>query len=1344
MILVHPASAFLSSLKHHLIIVLLLLVMSGFLVRTGLQARAAQTTLAVPSVAYPTIQSAIDAASSGEIISIAPGTYTEQLVISKSLTITGAGGGKTIIKAPPTLSLVSGTTAANPRRAIVVVNGGASVAVAMSNLEIKGPGNSSCESLTYGLLVIGGATLSLKDSEVHDIGDQPLGSCENGIAIGAGLYLLDQTGNIHLDNVAIWNYQRAGIALIRAGSTGHIENCIIDGTNSTQDPESPTKRDGIQITDGARASIIACSISGNKNEVDAGAVSDLETPYFRTGILIACGSPGTVIEDNYIGENSIGISQSAPDTRIHNNLILNNTEEGVRLYEGRAILMQNTICGNRIGTHLLSLEQKSGPGLIPDDARGDLLSNYITQNQVGIKLTDRATGDEYQPQLFTCGNRIVANSEFGLQNLTPQSVDVTNNFWGCNAGPGNPGCDVIANQIPDSGKRLEEEEARAANSDEGIVTFDPWLQLTLSVTPERLMPGGKAAVTATFVSSSNLETACALPKLPVETPVIIEWDQKNTVPLDDDGQAKTEYPANTPGIFTISTTVDNATVTKQIQVSAQPSGVMEIAPGTLSVIEGGAATFTVRRTGGTAAGESISYTIAPGTATAGTGAGADYSAPAYSGTIIFSEGETEKVITVQTTDDALDEPDETFTVTLSNPGGGAKPGAVMASTATILDNDNAPTISVASLASLEGNSNTAAERKRLTFNATLSAASGKTVTLQYATVDGTARAGTDFSAMSGALTFAPGETSKTITVEILGDLILEGDENFTLEVRDADLLLASATGTIQNDDAEPAMTINNASVIEGNSGVTIAELTVTLSNPVGYDFTFNCETSDDTAKSDSDYFAAQEVISVPAGQTSVKITVRIKTDTIVEPDETFLVKIQTPFTAVSSLGKAATGLLSARAALNTLTGRVTILNDDVASTIQFAAEGLIVNETAGTATVRLVRTGNASGSVNVVYRISDGTAIRPADYDALATGTVTFADGETEKTITIRIIDDSLIEASELLRVEIISADGNATLGTITRSLVEITDDDSLTTIGPGTVPDAINQVSGTHAGSILVFPLYTSSSANSLAENTLINLTNTHPTESVVVHLFFVDGAACGVRDRTVCLTRSQTMRFNTADVDPDTTGYLIAVAINKDTGCPVKFNYLTGDSYVKFQSGHQANLNAWSFSALMDNPSFCRPTENLAEIAFDGVHYNAAPRVLALSNFNVNSDALPILVINRLGGNLTEAADPVGNIFGLVYDDTEKQVSFMASGGCQIRRRLDNSFPLTAPRLQQFVARTGWMKFWTSGTEKGMVGAVLQRNSRNGAVQGHNLHTLTTTSQEKLTIPVFPPDCR
>jgi len=306
----------------------------------------------------------------------------------------------------------------------------------------------------------------------------------------------------------------------------------------------------------------------------------------------------------------------------------------------------------------------------------------------------------------------------------------------------------------------------------------------------------------------------------------------------------------------------------------------------------------------------------------------------------------------------------------------------------------------------------------------------------------------------------------------------------------------------------------------------------------------------------------------------------------------------------------------------------------------------------------------------------------------------------------------------------------------------------------PGSPYPAASELSDQRAGSVLFYNLYSSNAANPKIENTLINITNTNTTASAIVHFFFVDSATSSVSTSIFCcLTPNQTAVLLASDVDPGTTGYVIGVAVS-GIGCPVSFNFLIGDEYVKLASGQAANLGAETFAALYDGvlPG-CSGTSTTAALIFNGVRYNRAPRVLALDKFRSPADGnSTLLILNRVGGSLVmgERAAAVGRISGEVTNSAGNSLSFtFTSGSTQFRAVLSDTFPAISPALPSFIpsGRTGWMKF-AGDTDIGLLGAVINFNpnvktSLSAFKQGHNLHKLTLSATNMIVMPVSPPNC-
>ncbi|MFN0143100.1 MAG: Calx-beta domain-containing protein [Mycobacterium sp.] len=207
--------------------------------------------------------------------------------------------------------------------------------------------------------------------------------------------------------------------------------------------------------------------------------------------------------------------------------------------------------------------------------------------------------------------------------------------------------------------------------------------------------------------------------------------------------------------------------------------------------------FTVTLSKASTTPVTVGYATTSGTATAGS----DFTAT--TGTLTFAPGVVSQQINVPILADTVVEPSETFTVTLSKPSGATITTAT--ATATITDSNTAgaaPKVSIADVSVIEGNG----EHAHFMFTATLDKASATPVSVGYATSNGTATAGVDYTPASGTITFAPGVTTQTVHVDIIGDTVVEPSETFTVTLSaptGATIARATATGTIVNDDTAP-------------------------------------------------------------------------------------------------------------------------------------------------------------------------------------------------------------------------------------------------------------------------------------------------------------------------------------------------------------------------------------------------------------------------------------------------------------------------------------------------------------------------------------------------------------
>jgi len=321
---------------------------------------------------------------------------------------------------------------------------------------------------------------------------------------------------------------------------------------------------------------------------------------------------------------------------------------------------------------------------------------------------------------------------------------------------------------------------------------------------------------------------------------------------------------------------------------------------------------------------------------------------------------------------------------------------------------DAPSITINDVTVTEGNAGTV----NATFTLTLSAASDAEVTVHYQTVDGEASAGSDYTAASGDVTFAPGETSQTVTVLVSGDRLAEYYESFFVNLSNpTNALVADATGVCIIQDDEPYLGIvEYVNGVEGNSGTTPFTFTVTLSAAYDAPVSVNYATANRSAMAGSDFQAATATLTIPAGQTSGTITVLVIGDRVPELQEYFVVNL--------------TGSPSAH--FSNLYSYATIGDDEPRITMNSSVTLTEGNSGTQVMTFTVMLFAPYDQAVTFNFATADGTA-KVSDNDYVATsGTMTFAPGETTKTINVMIKGDTRKETDEYFSLQLSGASSNA------------------------------------------------------------------------------------------------------------------------------------------------------------------------------------------------------------------------------------------------------------------------------------------------------------------------------
>ena len=439
----------------------------------------------------------------------------------------------------------------------------------------------------------------------------------------------------------------------------------------------------------------------------------------------------------------------------------------------------------------------------------------------------------------------------------------------------------------------------------------------------------------------------------------------------------------------------------------------------LSVVEGTGGTTTaqipVRLS--SAAGRVVKVDYGTVTGTAPT---ADYTAQA--GSLTFARGETQKTISVPIRTDSTDEFDGTFTIELRNAQNVELADAT--SLVTIVDDDAAPTLTIDGSTIAEPTSG----YKWGVTTLRLSAASAKTIKVNFRTVDATAKtASGDYETRLTSVNIAPGTTRLVLqTVKILPDDLDEPQEAVTISFTralEATLATTAATVLIDDTDSPVEISIADASVQEGDSGATNALFNVSLSAPSGFDVTVGYKTANGSATGGTDYKVFDSTLTIPAGATTSSVTIPAFADTTDEDDETFTVSLVNPANVVIARA-VATG---------------TIVDNDPLPNVTLGSLQIVEGDT-GTkaANVAVTLTGRTARTVTVRVVTADGTALAGTDYQAVDT-TVTFAPGERTKTVAVPVVGDVDDETTESFTVGIAEIN-NATGGTA--ATVEILDND--------------------------------------------------------------------------------------------------------------------------------------------------------------------------------------------------------------------------------------------------------------------------------------------------------------
>lgn len=471
----------------------------------------------------------------------------------------------------------------------------------------------------------------------------------------------------------------------------------------------------------------------------------------------------------------------------------------------------------------------------------------------------------------------------------------------------------------------------------------------------------------------------------------------------------------------------------------------------------------------------------------------------------------------------------------------------------------------------------------------------------------------------------------------------------------------------------------------------------------------------------SDYLTTSNTLIFAPGEISKSILASVIGDPNIEPDETFVVNLSSPVNATIADGQGIGTIkdddymrelsadisdpIECTGEQNILTVHAEISNPNDIN-VSFNFEATLPPQLIGITGTCVVTSGNCTVNANNV----------------IVTGVMT-PHQIINITYKVKVAPNTPMGTELCVSSKVILE--NTVMGTV----LACTKLECPTTIAEVGVSDQ-------KAGSVLVFPYYTSSLSS--PKETNLSLSNVGDTEAIA-HLFFIDGANCNHADFFVCLTPNAKITFNASEYDPETTGWVMAVAVNRD-GVPVQNNVLIGNAFVR-DGMYVDNYGAESFWA--HSASVAAINGEKATLFFDGGGYDAIPRELT-TEIQSPLDAVGQKIVTvGMRGDLTESgltgAGQSG--IGLAYNAQERGVSYsnFLTGNCFATATITGTSPRVPGTMNGLIAKgnSGTLRFSIGG---GVGLLMTPKPAKWNGIRG--LHkTKLTTSQ--MIIPILKPAC-
>lgn len=670
---------------------------------------------------------------------------------------------------------------------------------------------------------------------------------------------------------------------------------------------------------------------------------------------------------------------------------------------------------------------------------------------------------EVEVSVRVLGDRAVETSETFFLDVTPPS----------GVGSGATGTVGEARIIDDdSASGLPTLSIESQNTSEISNTYLNYTVTLSEPHTETVTVGYRSLPGSAWAGPDYYHTSGTLIFAPGETSKLISVRAYNNRESEADESVVVELFNPTEAKF--AGDMPRARATSWILDDENPGTTRAISVSDAQVVEGGGARtaeFTVSLSEAFTSDTTISYTTKDGLARAGK----DYQKT--EGSLTFLAGQSEAAVQVNVLGDRQHEGAEDFFLVLDIPSGVAPGSTGTVGKATILDDDapgRLPSISIDSTPAYENGD-------YLYYTVTLAEAYRETVTVVYRSRSGSALEGADYYAVSGTLSFAPGETSQTVAVRAYNDRLNESDESVFLDlynptngVLSGGAPTLSATNWIRDDDyvgTTRALQVSDAEVVEGNAGTKLAAFRISLSEAAATDLSFDYKTVDGSAQAKRDYVPTSGTLTFAAGQTEAVVTVAVKGDRLIEGSEDFFLALDPPR---SGFGSGAEGAV----------GKAVILEDDSSGRLPtITLEGAKAQEGDAYLPFTLTLSKASRETVTVEYRTVDGTAGDDYPYDYYpSTGTVSFAPGETSRTVSVQTYDYNTDEVDEYMTLEVFDATNAVLAGDNTRLSATgwILDEENLGTTRALAISSPVVEESNVSGQTFAVFNVSLSEAADS------------------------------------------------------------------------------------------------------------------------------------------------------------------------------------------------------------------------------------------------------------------------